>query len=50
MSTGPLLARLRERDDVPANIRLLPGAAEPSLAMVAAQVDEPDVRPGQPAA
>lgn len=49
MSTGLLVARLRERDDVPANIRLLLGAAEPSLAMVASQVDDPDVRPGQPA-
>ena len=40
MSTGLLLARLREQDDVRANLEVLLGAATPSLDAVARHVDE----------
>ena len=43
MGAGILLVRLRERQDVAADLALLLGAAEPSLDTIAKNVDEPSV-------
>ena len=45
MTAGLLLVRLRERNDVPGNLRLLLGADEPTLDEVADQVDDPSLGP-----